>query len=59
VAALALCKNVTLNALSAMEAALIGCDWRELPNETRRRLRAFAEDYKRQSEFRAGTTPAH
>jgi DNA transformation protein len=43
-------KDVTLNALYAMEAALLGCDWRALPEETRRRLRAIAEEYKRQSE---------
>jgi hypothetical protein len=40
------------------EAALIDYNWRELPEKTRRRLRAFADDYKRQNERRAGARPA-
>ena len=35
--------DVTLNALYALEAALIGCNWRELPNETKEQLRATAK----------------
>ena len=35
-------KRVTLNALYAMEAALLGCDWRALPAEVKDRLRQEA-----------------
>jgi DNA transformation protein len=48
-------KDVTLNALYALQAALIGSDWRDLPEETRRRLRAIAAEYKRQSERPVGS----
>ena len=33
-------RGLSLNALHAMEAAILGCDWRELPPETKRRLNA-------------------
>ena len=35
-------KRVTLNALFAMEAALLDCDWRALPAEVKDRLRQAA-----------------
>ena len=37
-------REVTLNALYAMAAALIGCDWRDLPAEEKGRLRHAVED---------------
>ncbi len=36
-------KEITLNALYAMHAALLDCDWRELQPETKTQLRQQAE----------------
>jgi DNA transformation protein len=37
-------REITLNALYAMAAALIGCDWRDLPADEKGRLRHAVED---------------